>query len=174
MPARTLEKLTAHIERTGRYPPILVRPIASDAEPAYQILDGHHRVEALRRLEHDAARCIAWEVDDDEALLLMATLNRLSGDDDARQRAALVGKLNDRHDLKTLATLLPEQRDQLEKLLTLRDPPPAPRPPQPMEQMPQPVHFFLLPEQRRRLEARLKQLGDTREAALMAMVDATG
>lgn len=171
MPERTLKKLTAHIERTDRYPPILVRPRhAANEEPAFEILDGHHRVEALRRLARPSARCVAWDVDDEEALLLMATLNRLAGDDDARKRAALVAKLHERHDLKSLAGYLPEQREHLEKLLTLRQSPP-PRPPQPMDAMPQAVHFFLLPEQRRRLESRLKRIGGTREAALMTLVD---
>ncbi|MFW6060171.1 MAG: ParB/RepB/Spo0J family partition protein [Phycisphaeraceae bacterium] len=168
MPERLLARLTAHIERTDRYPPLIVRPLG---DGTYQILDGHHRAEALRRLGRAAARCVAWEVDDDEALLLMATLNRLEGDDDASKRAALLARLSERHDLKTLAAQLPERSEQLKKLLALNDPAPPPRPPQPIDQMPQAVHFFLLPEQRRRLDQRLKAIGGSREAALMTLVD---
>ena len=38
--------------------------------------------EALRRLGRASARCEVWAVDDDEAMLLLATLNRLQGRDD--------------------------------------------------------------------------------------------
>lgn len=175
MPEPMLAKLSGHIERTGRYPPLIVRPMqpegAGGAREArrYQILDGHHRAEVLRRLGRPAARCVVWEVDDEEALLLLATLNRLEGQDDAKRRSQLVGKLAQRADLADLAAKLPEQLDQLKKLATLDRAVPVPRPPQPSEQMPQAVHFFLLPSQRRTLEARLRQIGGNREAALMKL-----
>ena len=173
MPEPLLAKLAANIARSDRYPPVIVRPLPTGehTEMAYQILDGHHRVEALRRLQHDTARCVVWDVDDDEAMLLVATLNRLEGTDDARKRAALVGKLSDRHELKALADRLPERTEQLKKLLTLAVPAPPPRPAPPIEAMPQAVHFFLLPEQRRRLDAALRDIGGAREAALMTMVE---
>src|SRR5262245_21026475 len=76
MPPDLQEKLRAHIKRTGRYPFLVVRPHPS--EPGkYQVLDGHHRVAILRELGHTEARCDVWEVDDREAKLLLATLNRL-------------------------------------------------------------------------------------------------
>lgn len=172
MPPSLLEKLKGHIERTDRYPPLIVRPLDEHEDGLhYQILDGHHRTEALRQLGRTTARCVAWEVDDQDAMLLMATLNRLAGDDDASRRAALVTKLHETHDLKTLAAHLPEQSAQLKKLMELDRPAPPPRPPQPMDAMPQAVHFFLLPEQRRRLEQRLKAIGGPREDALMTLID---
>ncbi len=73
-------KLKVHIGRTGRYPFVVVR--ADPEEPGrFQILDGHHRVEILRELDHTEARCDIWNVDDREAKLLLATLNRLEGQD---------------------------------------------------------------------------------------------
>ena len=86
MPEALLIKLAGHIERTGRYPHLIVRPMPGETG-AYEILDGHHRAEALRRLRSETARCEVWEVDDDEALVLLATLNRLQGRDEVRRRA---------------------------------------------------------------------------------------
>ncbi len=84
MPEEFQAKLRAHIKRTGRYPFLVVRP--HPEEPGkYQVLDGHHRVAILRELGHTEARCDVWEVDDREARLLLATLNRLQGQEPAPQ-----------------------------------------------------------------------------------------
>ncbi len=179
MPEHLITKLTNHIESTGRYPPLIVRPITDNDKAntsgngfhAYQILDGHHRVAALRRLEHDAAECVVWEADDREALVLLASLNRLQGHDDPRKRANLIGSLAEKYKLASLADLLPERKDQLKKLLEIRGRPPSPRPPQPTEQMPMAVHFFLLPHQKKQLDKTLRSLGGTREEALMLLLD---
>lgn len=172
MPEALLAKLTAHIGDTGRYPPVIVRPLNEPHEPGhYQILDGHHRVEAIKRLGHEAAHCVVWEANDDEALLLLATLNRLQGQDDPRKRAALIDTLTQRHDARELAKRLPERLDQLKKLLEINARPLTPRAPQPIGQMPLAVHFFLLPQQKQQLDRRLKQIGGTREQALMRLIE---
>lgn len=174
MPEAMLAKLARHIERTNRYPPLIVRPMPPEEFPGaqlYQLLDGHHRAAALRRLGHAAARCDVWEVDDREALLLLATLNRLEGGDDPRKRSILLQALRTDGDaLAALSRLLPESAAQLEKLAALGDPPTVPRPPQSLEAMPQAVLFFLLPHDRRTLEAKLRDLGGPREAALMKLL----
>lgn len=167
MPAALLSKLAQHIERTDRYPPVIVRP----RDGGYQILDGHHRVRALQSIGRADARCVVWEVDDDEALVLLATLNRLQGDDDAKKRAALVDQLRQRVPLADLAALLPEDQPDLERLARLHAPPIIERP-RALADMPVAVHFFLLPAERDRLEARLKRAGPSRETALMALIDA--
>ncbi len=180
-----LRKLKTHIATTGRYPPIIVRPCTPAAPPppngdpprpavdaAYQILDGHHRVAALAQLGRPTARCVVWPVDDDEALVLLATLNRLQGDDDPRKRAALVAKLHTKMGASQLAKLLPESADRLKSLLALHRPPPPLRAAQALKDMPVAVHFFLLPEDRSRLEKRLRELGGPREQALMTLIDA--
>lgn len=166
MPEALLAKLAEHIADTDRYPPVIVRPW----EDAYQILDGHHRVAALRRIGSASARCVVWEVDEEAALLLLATLNRLQGQDDPRKRAALVARLHDHQDLKALAARLPEDGDRLKKLLQLNDTPPPPRPPQPLGEMPVAVHFFLLPRQRTALERKLRERGGGREDALLSLL----
>lgn len=166
MPTKLLKKLAAHIERTGRYPPVIVRPRGA----GYQIIDGHHRVQALRQFGRDQARCEVWEVDDREALVLLATLNRLEGADDPKKRGALIGALRETAALPDLSKLLPEETGRLAALATLHDaPPPAPRPPEALRDAPVAVTFFVTPDQRRALEHRLKEHGGTRESALLEL-----
>ncbi len=118
MPDDLREKLKAHIKRSGRYPFVVVRP--HPEEPGrFQILDGHHRVEILRDLGHTEARCDVWNVDDREAKLLLATLNRLEGQDSPIRRAQLIHELLGEMSLPDLAGLLPETDKQLEELESL-------------------------------------------------------
>jgi ParB family chromosome partitioning protein len=118
MPDELREKLRAHIKRTGRYPFIVVRPHPEDPG-RFQVLDGHHRVAILRELGHRVARCDVWEVDDREAKLLLATLNRLEGQDLPIRRATLIHELLGDLNLEDLAGLLPETDKQLEELHAL-------------------------------------------------------
>ena len=111
-------KLRAHIKCTGRYPFLVVRPHPKEAGK-YQVLDGHHRVAILRDLGHTEARCDVWEVNDREARLLLATLNRLQGQDQPRKRAELIHELLGEMSLDDLAGLLPETDKQLEELHAL-------------------------------------------------------
>ena len=118
MPEDLREKLKAHIKRTGRYPFIVVRP--HPEEPGkFQVLDGHHRVAILRELGHTEVRCDVWDVDDREAKLLLATLNRLQGQDLPIRRAQLIHELLGDMNLGDLAGLLPETDKQLEELHAL-------------------------------------------------------
>src|SRR5262245_41183007 len=118
MPADLQEKLRAHIKRTGRYPYLVVRP-HPDQPGKFQVLDGHHRVAILRELGHTEARCDVWEVDDREAKLLLATLNRLQGQDLPIRRAELIHELLGEMSAVDLAGLLPETDKQLEELHAL-------------------------------------------------------
>ena len=168
------EKLVGHIDRSGRYPPLIVRPVENAAEGAcYQVLDGHHRLKALQRLEHERAACMVWPVDDAEATLLLTTLNRLSGRDDPKRRAKLLAELHAHHgrSVEQLAELLPENAEQVERWLSVRAELPTPAEPEPLGRMPVAVHFFLSGDQKRRLEAVLRRIGGGREAALMRLVD---
>jgi len=118
MPPDLQEKLRAHIKRTGRYPYLVVRP-HTEQPGKYQVLDGHHRVAILRELGHTEARCDVWEVDDREAKLLLATLNRLQGQDVPIRRAELIHELLGEMSAEDLAGLLPESDKQLEELHAL-------------------------------------------------------
>jgi ParB-like chromosome segregation protein Spo0J len=170
MSPRLLAKLKTALQRGGPYPPLIVRPLPR----GYQLLDGHHRAAVLRELGRATARCVVWPVDDDEALLLLATLNRLSGEDDPRRRALLVAALRERADWSELAQRLPERVEQLKALLSKAPAPPPPVAPTPRDALPVAVHFFLTPPQRTALNARLRELGGTREQALMQLVGVKG
>lgn len=118
MPDDLQAKLRAHIKRTGRYPFLVVRP--HPQEPGrFQVLDGHHRVAVLRSLGHQQARCDVWDVDDREAKLLLATLNRLQGQDQPIRRAQLIHELLGDISAEDLAGLLPETDKQIEELHAL-------------------------------------------------------
>ena len=112
------EKLRVNIQRTGRYPFLVVRPHPHEVGK-YQVLDGHHRVAILRELGHREARVDVWEVDDREAKLLLATLNRLQGQDQPLRRAELIHELLGEMSVDDLAGLLPETDKQLEELHAL-------------------------------------------------------
>jgi len=168
MPAELFDKLVRHLERTDHYPPLIVRRHGE----GYQLIDGHHRAAALRRLGRTHARCVVWDVDDDETLLLLATLNRLQGTDDPRKRAALLRELSEKHAAATLAAMVPDSPQRLERLVALASEAPAPRPAHVTEGIPVAVHFFLLPDEKRALEAALASIGGTRETALMSLVTA--
>ncbi len=118
MPPEYREKLLAHIRRTGRYPFLVVRP--HPTEPGkYQVLDGHHRVGVLRELGHTEARCDVWDVDDREAKLLLATLNRLEGQDLPIRRAQLLHELLGEWSATDLGGLLPETEAEIADLHSL-------------------------------------------------------
>lgn len=118
MSAERKQKLAANIVREGRYPPLIVRPhpfIVGE----YQTLDGHQRIEVLRQLGHDAGLCYLWPCDDAAALLLLATLNRLEGEDVPARRASLLDELSGLLPLEDIALLLPESADQINETLAL-------------------------------------------------------
>jgi len=195
MPAHLMEKLKAHIERTGLYEPLVVRPMAthapsrehpeprprvagtagaapddlkseiSDLRCRYQILNGHYRARVLRQLGHTRARCDVWEVDDDEARLLLATLNRLEGRDDPSARAHLVAHLARGRSAQDLARLLPEPPDAVERLLRLAQPPPTPLAPEAIEPPARPMTFFLAEEQHALVTEALRETGRSDTAA---------
>jgi len=114
----TFAKLVRNIERTGRYEPIVVR----QKDDAYQIINGHHRVKALQQLGYKTADCLIWDVDDHEADILLATLNRLAGSDELEKKLALLKRLNEQMHARELAQLLPQTAKQIERLNNLKLP----------------------------------------------------
>jgi hypothetical protein len=116
MNAKFMSKLEEHIRTTGNYETITVRP---HGEEKFQILNGHHRVEILRKLGIEEAKCDIWEVNDKEARLLIATLNRLEGSDVPELRFSLLRKLLDDYDPADLEALVPENEKQIKELMAL-------------------------------------------------------
>jgi ParB-like chromosome segregation protein Spo0J len=115
-----LDKLAANIQREDNYPPLIVRPhpqLVGD----YELLDGHQRAAVLGRIGITDARCYVWPCDDATALMLLATLNRLEGQDDPRLRAELLRDLAAVLSPDDLALLLPEDPSALRNDLALLD-----------------------------------------------------
>ncbi|MFB0524319.1 MAG: ParB/RepB/Spo0J family partition protein [Phycisphaerae bacterium] len=111
-------KLVRNIERTGRYEPLVVRPKGD----SFQIINGHHRWQALRELGYKTADAIIWDVDDRDTDILLATLNRLGGSDVLEKKLALLSRLNKQMQARDLAKLLPLTRPQIERLSSLKGP----------------------------------------------------
>lgn len=89
MDQKSLAKLRRHVERTGTYEPLTVRPHPTE-QGAFQVINGHHRLRVLRSLGSPTAQCVVWNVDDRQAKLYLATLNRLSGEDGGDRLAAML------------------------------------------------------------------------------------
>jgi len=120
MEEERLQKLAANIAREGNYPPLVVRPHPEEAG-AYQLLDGHQRWQVLKHLGHEDALCYVWPCDDQTALALLATLNRLEGQDDPLKRAELLQELAELASPEELAQVLPESAALIRQSLDLLD-----------------------------------------------------
>ena len=164
-------KLMGHIKRTGMYPPIIVR--RAEVEGEYQVLDGHHRLKAIRKLGLTKAKCVIWSVSEKEGLILLSTLNRLSGNENVVKRSELLKQVKLRLGCDTwrLSELLPENFERAEKLLSLGEDRLKTREPRERVEIPVAVHFFLKKEDKKKLEDRLVDIGGKREEALMSLVN---
>jgi ParB-like chromosome segregation protein Spo0J len=167
----TLSKLVEHIRATGEYPPLIVRRQPADAMGArYQLLDGHHRAKALAQLGYDHARCEVWEADDQRAIMLLLTLNRLQGQDDPQRRGALLEALSRSTPVAAMARLLPEQEQRIKSLLATVQAPMLRIPPA-VGNLPEAVTFFLTGVQRTRLMAKLERVDCDRSRALVQLLE---
>ncbi len=121
MPDERLAKLVENIRREGDCPPLVIRPDPQE-DGCYQILDGHWRKLVLERLGYKEALCYLWPCDDETALVLLATLNRLEGQDDPLKRAELLRDLTELSSPEELAQLLPESASLIRQSLKLVGP----------------------------------------------------
>ena len=138
MSGKVFDKLIRNIERTGRYEPIVVRSCPTtnchsceSRNPetngkagcdCFQIINGHHRVKALKQLGFENVDVVIWDVDDKEADILLATLNRLGGSDVLEKKLALLKRLNKQIESRKLSKLLPQTVTQINRLVNLRRP----------------------------------------------------
>ncbi len=118
MSEEQLAKLEEDIRREGDYPPLVIRDDPEE-EGYCQMLDGHWRKLVLERLGHKDALCYLWPCDDRTALVLLATLNRLEGQDDPLKRAELLRDLTELPSPEELAQLLPESANLIRQSLKL-------------------------------------------------------
>ena len=158
MSKENFRKLVRHIECSGRYEPLIVRPMSNDSQ--YQIINGHHRFEALKLLGCETCDCVVWDVDDDEANLLLATLNRLCGQDVLEKKTALLDKLNSKLKVAELARLLPQTKTQIQRLIDLHKDGLKLKLAQPDEQsIAYPFVFFLNAEQKQIVDKAINHVG---------------
>lgn len=140
MSKANLAKLVRNIEQTGQYEPIIVRP-HPQSKDCFQIINGEHRCKALAKLGYKEVNSIVWDVDDGQADILLATLNRLVGTDQIDRKLALLKRLNKKIKADELAKLLPATAKQIERLINLK------RPKQPVninvESFANPMVFFV-------------------------------
>ena len=118
MAKSSFSKLVSHIRTTGNYEPVIVR-VHPEEKGAWQILNGHHRVKALKTIEAVSADCVVWEVDDGQAMVLLMSLNRLCGRDDLQKKSELMKSLTKRFDVKQLVKMLPESAKSIKNLSSL-------------------------------------------------------
>jgi len=76
----------------------------------------------LEKLGAACAECVVWKVGDAEALVLLATLNRLVGSDDVYKKSRLVTGLSRHFRSKDLVRMLAESRKSIERLKKLKRP----------------------------------------------------
>lgn len=74
-------QLLASLGEIGQQMPIVV---VTNGAAGYVLIDGYKRVRVLRRLARDSVRCIVWEIEEAEALLL-ERLMRCAGEDTFEQ-----------------------------------------------------------------------------------------
>jgi len=114
----TFRKLVCNIKQTGLYEPIVVRAVGDEGK--FEIINGHHRVRALRELGYEKADAVVWDVDDEQVGVLLLTLNRLAGKDDLAKKRALLSRLNRRMGAKELSRLVADSKAQIEKLVNMK------------------------------------------------------
>jgi ParB/RepB/Spo0J family partition protein len=152
MSKANFSKLVRNIEQTGRYEPLLVRP-HPDKAGCFQIINGCHRYQALKQLSCKTANVIVWDIDDHQADILLATINRLSGTDVLEKKLTLIRKLNSKLSARELAKLLPATSKQIERLANLK----LPSAPAniPANGFAQPMVFFVTYAQKQTIEKAL-------------------
>ena len=120
MSPELFEKLKRNIQREGRYPPLIAR-LHPDLPGQWQLLDGEHRKYALEALGYTEAVVFPWQCDDATALRLLATFNRLTGEDVPAKRSELLALLAALMPHDELALLLPEDASGIHDALALLD-----------------------------------------------------
>lgn len=111
-------KLARHIEQSGHYEPIVVRK-HPQKPGTYQILNGHHRVRALKRLSFTHADCVIFDADDTQALVYLATLNQLKGRSNVQNKSRLIAALCKHLKSGELSRLLSDSKTAIDKLNAL-------------------------------------------------------
>ena len=119
-------RLMGHLDATGQYEPLVVRR-HPDKENAWQVLNGHHRLRALRQLKHTRVDCVVFAADDAQARLYLLNLNRLVGRDNVYKKAKLIEQLCRAYTPRDLAKRVVDSKTAIEKLNALSQNQPLPK-----------------------------------------------
>ena len=165
MSRASFEKLVRNIERCGRYEPVVVRP-CPNRKGFFQVINGRHRCDALRKLGYESVDVVVWNVDDEQTNLLLATLNRLSGRDTLEKKVGLLKRLSRRIPIRKLARLVPQTLGQIERLTTVK--PRSEPSPQGTADFVTPLVFFVHDGQQRTIEEALRVAGRSSEETTRA------
>jgi ParB/RepB/Spo0J family partition protein len=116
---RTIEKLMGSIEQHGQLMPVVIVP---EAVHQWVLIDGYHRVNALKRLGKDTVEAEVWNCDTTEALLMILRSfpTRSSG---VFEEALLLHELHNQHGLSQndLATRVGRDQSWISRRLSLVD-----------------------------------------------------
>ncbi|MHC4912052.1 MAG: ParB/RepB/Spo0J family partition protein [Planctomycetota bacterium] len=153
----TFVKLVRNIERSGLYEPLIVRPCAGK-EGYFEIINGCHRWRALAKLGYERCDCIVWDVDDEEAEILLSTLNRLGGTDELGKKQSLLRRLNKRRESTELGKVLPQTARQIERLVNMERPSAAEK--AKATNFANPVVFFVNDTQQQIIENAISLVGE--------------
>jgi ParB family chromosome partitioning protein len=93
MSKSSFAKLVRNIEQTGLYEPIIVRN-RNKGDTKYEIINGHHRLKALKMLGYKTVDVCVWNVDDMQSDILLVTLNNLRGTAVLEKKLALLNGLS--------------------------------------------------------------------------------
>ncbi len=137
-------KLVRNIRASGRYEPLVVRR-HRERDGCFEIINGHHRCKALAELGSKEADCVVWDITDEQADILLVTLNRLCGSDELGKKILLFKRLNERVEAGELSKLLPQTTKQIERLVNMKMPSIAAN--VDMKRFANPMVFFLNDEQ---------------------------
>ncbi len=138
----------------------------------FQIINGYHRWQALRQLGYKRADVIVWDVDDEQADILLATLNRLVGCDELSRKISLLKKLSKKMNARELSKLIPQTPGQIKRLVNLRIPKAPAKIPLDKRAKPSlagfanPLVFFVSDEQKKVIEDALFLAGQAKSVAL--------
>jgi ParB/RepB/Spo0J family partition protein len=154
MSKQTFEKLKRHIKQSYNYEPLIVRK-HPETENHFEIINGHHRATALKQLGETFVDCVIWNIDDDQARILLATLNRLGGKDELSAKSELIKSLSEKFSVKELSKLLPDTKTAIERLKDITKS--LPQPEDDAKAFLNTLVFFLNDEQIKIVEAALEK-----------------
>lgn len=117
---RYYKRLLLNINKSGLYETLIARP-HPQIKGKFEIINGNVRLHVLEELGFHSVKCDIWDVDDNRAKVLWATLNKLRGSDVPELRMKLLFELLDHYSTKGLAARLPETVKYLEQLQNLRE-----------------------------------------------------